>query len=58
MEYNPGESWDEVNECYPSDIDEEKAFSEFKYGAVFDEEEFEERGKIYFVNLIYLSYSG
>ena len=42
MEYNPGDSWDDMNECYHSDEpDEEKRFSMFKMGAVFDEEELE-----------------
>jgi hypothetical protein len=48
MEYNPGESWDDMNECYHSDgeePDEEKRFSMFRMGAVFDEEELEGGGK-------------
>jgi hypothetical protein len=48
MEYNPGESWDDINECYHSgdEPDEEKKFSQFRLGAVFNEEDFEDGGKI------------
>jgi len=54
MEYNPGESWDEINECYHSEEEEneEKRFCEFRLGAVFDEEELEDGGrKDLFLNL-------
>lgn len=46
MEYTPGESWDEINECYHSgdEADEEKKFNMFRMGAVFDEEELEDGG--------------
>ncbi len=41
MEYNPGESWDEENACYHSNSEdkEEDEFKQFRYGAIFDEEE-------------------
>jgi len=45
MEFNPGANWDELNECYLTDLDEETTFSQFKNASVFDEEEFENEGK-------------
>jgi len=33
-----------VNECYHSEEDEENRFDEFRFGAVFDEEELNEGG--------------